>query len=238
MKLLPPSAEHRRRVLKAVVLAAEQDGVINEEVIEMYTASLLNQAFDTDAVLPEPSPGWAYKIYSYAPAAEPLASTLQHLNALEQQVVDRCRRQQQQQQQQQQEQEMEEQQQQPEQEMEQLQVQEQVVVSTGDRRHGLLALRLSLNLLEGATGCHEWEAGFFMAEYVLSHPELVQGVFGGRPFRSKAALHHMRAFDMTCAACSSRAAPALHQVMPALGHCGSPATVKGLCCLVPAGLPL
>lgn len=37
---------------------------------------------------------------------------------------------------------------------------------------GLVTLRLSDNLFEGGTGCHEWEAGFFLAEFVLSHPEL------------------------------------------------------------------
>lgn len=41
---------------------------------------------------------------------------------------------------------------------------------------GVMALRVSRNLFEGGTGCHEWEAGFFLAEVVLSHPALFAGV--------------------------------------------------------------
>eukprot|EP00887_Chlorella_sp_A99_P003070 scaffold9.g3070.t1 len=44
-----------------------------------------------------------------------------------------------------------------------------------DGRHGLLALNVSHNLLEGGTGCHEWEAGFFLAEFILSNPGLFAG---------------------------------------------------------------
>ena len=40
---------------------------------------------------------------------------------------------------------------------------------------GLITLRLSLNLFEGGTGCHEWEAGFFLAEFVFSFPDLFKG---------------------------------------------------------------
>lgn len=40
---------------------------------------------------------------------------------------------------------------------------------------GTVTLRVSQNLLEGNTGCHQWNAGFFLAEYVLNHPELVKG---------------------------------------------------------------
>ena len=40
---------------------------------------------------------------------------------------------------------------------------------------GCITLRLSRNLFEGSTGCHEWEAGFFLAEFVLSHPFMFKG---------------------------------------------------------------
>lgn len=40
---------------------------------------------------------------------------------------------------------------------------------------GLITLRLSLNLFEGGTGCHEWEAGFFLAEFIMNFPSLFQG---------------------------------------------------------------
>ena len=39
-----------------------------------------------------------------------------------------------------------------------------------------LTLALSLNLFEGSTGCHAWEAGFFLCEFVLSQ----RGRFRGR----------------------------------------------------------
>ena len=43
------------------------------------------------------------------------------------------------------------------------------------QRFGLITLKLALNLFEGATGCHEWEAGFLLAEFVLSNPDLFAG---------------------------------------------------------------
>ena len=41
---------------------------------------------------------------------------------------------------------------------------------------GDITLALSLNLFEGSTGCHAWEAGFFLCEFVLSQ----RGRFRGR----------------------------------------------------------
>lgn len=43
---------------------------------------------------------------------------------------------------------------------------------TGTDSCGLLALKTSINMLEGGTGCHEWEAGFFLFEFVLNNPHL------------------------------------------------------------------
>lgn len=40
---------------------------------------------------------------------------------------------------------------------------------------GLITLKLAVNLFEGATGCHEWEAGFMLAEFVLSNAGLFRG---------------------------------------------------------------
>ena len=42
---------------------------------------------------------------------------------------------------------------------------------------GLITLKLALNLFEGATGCHEWEAGFLLAELILGNANLFRGVF-------------------------------------------------------------
>jgi hypothetical protein len=36
-------------------------------------------------------------------------------------------------------------------------------------------VRTSQNIFEGSTGCHEWDAGFSLAEVLLSNPGLVSG---------------------------------------------------------------
>lgn len=46
---------------------------------------------------------------------------------------------------------------------------------------GAVTLRVSRNLFEGGTGCHEWEAGFFLSEIVLSNPSVVKGALSGSP---------------------------------------------------------
>lgn len=151
--LLPPDAEHLRRVLRAAVLAAEADG---EEVCEAlyarYSACLLGHAVgscsgdggaseDSAAALlpPPPQPGFCYKLWSYGPACEPAGATLQCVAALEQRVLRERQRF-------------------TPQHQGQRQQQQQVLpaAAAGDARHGLLALHVSLNLLEGGTGCHEW----------------------------------------------------------------------------------
>lgn len=38
-----------------------------------------------------------------------------------------------------------------------------------------VALRSSANLLEGSTGCHQWQAGTRLAEYILSQSQLFRG---------------------------------------------------------------
>ena len=50
------------------------------------------------------------------------------------------------------------------------------IQKSSSHQEGVITLRLSQNMFEGSTGCHEWEAGFFLAEYILNHPELVRGV--------------------------------------------------------------
>lgn len=40
---------------------------------------------------------------------------------------------------------------------------------------GHITLHVCDNMFEGSTGCHAWEAGYALAEYVLSYPELFQG---------------------------------------------------------------
>ena len=40
---------------------------------------------------------------------------------------------------------------------------------------GVLTLHVAKDLLAGGTGCHEWEAGLFLAEWVLSNSAMFQG---------------------------------------------------------------
>lgn len=42
-------------------------------------------------------------------------------------------------------------------------------------RRGHITLRLSLNMLDGSTGCHQWDAGILLAQFILSNPEKFQG---------------------------------------------------------------
>ncbi len=51
-----------------------------------------------------------------------------------------------------------------------------LIVPRASGQSGLITLKLATNLFEGGTGCHEWEAGFFLAEFVLSHPDLFKGM--------------------------------------------------------------
>lgn len=40
---------------------------------------------------------------------------------------------------------------------------------------GHVTLRACGNLFEGSTGCHAWDAGFVLSEWVLSNPHRLQG---------------------------------------------------------------
>lgn len=153
-----------RRLLRAVVLAAEADGQeVDEALMQLYSDCLLGQqqlqqddsldglagAGGSSAGLrllpPSPQPGWCYKLWSYAPAAESPAATLAAAEALQRAAGEQRRawlaRQAQGEQQQ--------------------QGTPDVPpcfppATAGDGSRGLLALHVSLNLLEGGTGCHEW----------------------------------------------------------------------------------
>jgi len=41
---------------------------------------------------------------------------------------------------------------------------------------GLITIHSSDNMFEGGTGCHMWDAGFLLAEFVLNNPHLIAGV--------------------------------------------------------------
>ena len=51
-----------------------------------------------------------------------------------------------------------------------------LIVPHASGQSGLVTLKLATNLFEGGTGCHEWEAGFFLAEFVLSRPDIFKGM--------------------------------------------------------------
>ena len=92
--------------------------------------------------------GWCYKVYSYSAASLDIHSVWERISQIESRVAP-----------------------------------------SGDHAHdssiernawgnceaGILPLYLNKNMLQGNTGCHEWEAGFYLAEYVLSHAHQFQG---------------------------------------------------------------
>ncbi|PRW60868.1 methyltransferase family [Chlorella sorokiniana] len=181
--LLPPDAEHRRRLLRAVVLAAEADGQeVDEQLMQLYSECLLgapqpvedtadcepssSSDSSVQALLPPPpQPGWCYKAWCYAPAWEAPAASLAAVEALEQAVAKQHHAWL------------------AQHETAAQQGQQQQAgalprcppAAAGDGSRGLLALHVSMNLLEGGTGCHEWEAGFYLSEWVLNKPTLVAG---------------------------------------------------------------
>lgn len=50
-------------------------------------------------------------------------------------------------------------------------------IASGDSRAGLIALHTSHDMLAGETGCFDWEAGFFLSEFIFSSGE---NLFKGR----------------------------------------------------------
>lgn len=64
--------------------------------------------------------------------------------------------------------------------------------TTVHHHFGLITLKLAVNLFEGATGCHEWEAGFMLAEFVFSNA----GLFRGETLSM--ATHKNAAFNSCC----------------------------------------
>lgn len=47
--------------------------------------------------------------------------------------------------------------------------------AVGDASHGFIALNLTSDLFQGGTGCHEWQPGLFMAQWVLSNAQVLRG---------------------------------------------------------------
>ena len=45
----------------------------------------------------------------------------------------------------------------------------------GKGSSGSISVRVSANMLEGSTGCYQWEAGFLLGGFILSHPDLFAG---------------------------------------------------------------
>lgn len=142
-----------------MVLAAEADGQeVDEQLMQLYSNCLLGQQLhctdshasgDSNAsgslLPPPPPPDWCYKLWSYAPAGEAPAALLAAAAALQRAAAER-------------------QQVWLESHQNDDRGQQQQAgtlppcppAAVGDGSRGLLALHVSLNLLEGGTGCHEW----------------------------------------------------------------------------------
>jgi hypothetical protein len=57
-------------------------------------------------------------------------------------------------------------------------------------RSGLITVHSSANLFEGGTGCHMWDAGFLLAEFVLNN----HSMFAGRGLAG-AVVHSMQSYS-------------------------------------------
>ena len=106
---------------------------------------------------PEPQPGRCYKQFAYAPVDEPAHVTLRAFDQLQADMCEAWQRQLQQ----------------------RRQREAPEVFTLGSCTRGLLVLHTSAALSDGGTGCHEWEAGFLLAEHLLTCPELCRGERGG-----------------------------------------------------------
>lgn len=47
--------------------------------------------------------------------------------------------------------------------------------ASGGSSSGLITVHSSDNMFEGGTGCHMWDAGFLLAEFVLNNPHIFAG---------------------------------------------------------------
>jgi hypothetical protein len=75
-----------------------------------------------------------------------------------------------------------------------------------------VTVHTSLNLFEGGTGCHEWSAGFYLAELAMSHPSLFAGrkvvELGAGVVRGKGGWRYWRyRTTVTTVACTATAHP-------------------------------
>lgn len=66
---------------------------------------------------------------------------------------------------------------------------EEEELAAGQKQQNVfISLRVSQNLLEGGTGCHDWEAGFLLSEFILCHPSLFRGDAQVHPISAQGSL--------------------------------------------------
>ena len=181
LRALPPRAAYLTRLLKALEKEADGDNgngaaPLCDELAELMAEALLAPAATAAAAAGTAagaSRGFSHKTWLYAPA--PLASG-RELRALEAAHAARLRAAL--------EREAEgeaDQEQQPQHEPPPATSRTDAspadadAAATSAAAPGLITLGVSDDMLDGNTGCHEWEAGFLLAEFVLSHARLFAG---------------------------------------------------------------
>jgi len=143
-----------RKLLRAVVLAVESDGhELTEELMTAFSNRLITDTERNN----NSSSQWSYKLYAYSNNSETVIDKglLEGIKNAEEASIGTAAE------------------------------AFKVVAGThtgpmtttkGDERSGLLALHVSNDMLAGETGCWDWEAGFFLSEFIFNHP----GVFHGK----------------------------------------------------------
>ena len=166
----PPGSAYRQRLLKAATLAAEDDECeINDELADIHTELLLAGMMATKMKADKAAgavggvgggsdDSWCYKTYVYRSeprdlSVDSVAATAgvnngecaEARSAVKPKV------------------EMVDEEQEEEEQEDPL------------RGAGTVTIHTSLNLFEGGTGCHEWSAGFYLAELAMAQPRLFAG---------------------------------------------------------------
>jgi predicted nicotinamide N-methyase len=139
---------HRRKLLRAVVLAVESDG---HELAEDLMTAFSHRLTDSERIN-NTSSQWSYKLYAYGNSNEE-DITRDTIRKVEQSSIEEA--------------------------IEKAEGREKsvmpVATTKGDDQYGLLALHVSNDMLAGETGCWDWEAGFFLSEFIFNHPRLFSG---------------------------------------------------------------
>ncbi|KAH7620790.1 putative Protein-lysine N-methyltransferase EEF2KMT [Nannochloris sp. 'desiccata'] len=174
----------RSKLLRAVVLAVESDGhELTEELMTAFSKRLITDIERNNNSCSQ----WSYKLYAYSNSGGGVNDTglSEGIRKSGQAGIENA--------------------------AEVMEAETEAIAAThnglrtttkGDERSGLLALHVSNDMLAGETGCWDWEAGFFLSEYIFNHPGLFRGKnileLGSRCGMAGVALARVSAASVLC----------------------------------------